>query len=160
MNNDSDEKRRFSQNVKDTLAKKERRGCTFNAGNPHPVFIQKGMPDKPIRISPAVIRKARKHTKYNNHCVKQADMERLPDLLRNPAALLKSISKPNTFIVVLDAKDEKNLPVIAAIKSENDINEITSVYGRDNFENFIVRTNEAGAVLSVNKNKINEGVWA
>ena len=150
----------FARDVQDALSKREKRGTVFNVGKPHPVFIQKGIPDQPMIISPAVIRKAKKQTGYNDHCVKQTDLERLPELLNNPIALLKSLTSPDKFVVVLDAHDEKERPVVAAINTRGGRNSIDSVYGRGNFMDFIQRTNEAGAVLSVNKKKAIEGVWA
>lgn len=149
----------FSENVKKALAKTEKRGTVFNAGMPHPVFVQKGMPSQPFNISPAVIRKAKK-SKYNHHSVMDEDLERLPDLLNSPIALLRSLTIPNSFVVVLDTQDNHGFPVIASIKPENGYNEITSIYGRENFERFIKITDEAGAVLSLNKKKAIERVWA
>jgi hypothetical protein len=155
---ETDAEKLFANNVRDALSKKEKRGTVLSAGLPHPVFVQKGLPNQPVRVSPAVIRKAKK-SKYNSHSVADKDLERLPELLNNPIALFKSLTVPNSFVVVLDARDDHGFPVIASIKPENGYNEITSIYGRENFENFIKKTIEAGAVLSVNKNKATEEVW-
>jgi predicted transcriptional regulator len=78
----------------------------------------------------------------------------LPELLNDPAALLKSISVSNSFVVVLDAEDEKARQVLAIIKPEKNFNNIVSIHGRDNFKEFLERTNEAAAILSINKKKV------
>jgi hypothetical protein len=141
----------FQNNVRSALAS-NKSDVWLNAGDPHKIFVQKGLKLLPFRVSPAVIRKAR-NAKYNDHNVKQADLERLPELLYNPVALFKSLSNPRCFVIVLDAKDEKNRPIVVSVKPENQFNNITSLYGRDNFIDFVERTNNAGAILSVNKEK-------
>lgn len=80
--------------------------------------------------------------------------------LRTPVMLLKG-SKDNTVVVVTDLKDRENRPIIITVAfnrkcQHHTVNQITSAYGRCNFENYITRQFEAGNVLAINKNKVNQ----
>jgi hypothetical protein len=47
---EKDIKEKFARNVQDALTKAEKRGSVFNAGKPHKIFVQKGVPNNPIHI--------------------------------------------------------------------------------------------------------------
>lgn len=85
-----------------------------------------GMRGHPLRIPPSVVRKAIK----DKHAVPRDVIERLPDLMADPVAVMKSSS--DGYIVLLDANDANGLPVIVSVHVDqaHRANVIASVYGR------------------------------
>lgn len=80
--------------------------------------------------------------------------------LRNPVMLLKG-SKDNTLVAVTDLKDRQNRPIIVtlALNRRNVhhlANQITSAYGRNNFNDYLRRQIDNGNLIAVNKNKANQ----
>lgn len=85
-----------------------------------------GMRGHPLRMPPSVVRKA----VQDKHAVPRDVIERLPDLIADPVAVMKSST--DGYIVLLDAQDTNGLPVIASIHVDqaHRANVIASVYGR------------------------------
>lgn len=106
----------------------------------------------PIRVgaTPAVLRAVgvaarevvinrdtvRKATNGVKHAVDQATIERLPELLADPVAVLQSSTQPGSLVVILDAVEAGKGPVMAAVRPDKVagrglvVHEIASVYGR------------------------------
>ena len=59
-----------------------------------------------------------------------------------PPYILKSATEENSFVGILNAKDKQGYPIVVAIKPLEDklqVNIIQSVYGRENFNNWITK---------------------
>ncbi len=90
----------------------------------------------------------------HNHQLTQDQVSRIPELLQNPAAILRAKGRPGSAVIVTEETDYKGRPVIIPIKSNGmdlvydgmigPAHVITSMYGRDNFGKFF-----ADAVNSV-----------
>lgn len=72
------------------------------------------------------------------HQVRLEDMQRLPELLADPVAVMRSSTESGALVSLVEAKDAHGDPVIAAIHMNSkgagfaEINKIASVYGKDN----------------------------
>ncbi len=80
--------------------------------------------------------------------------------LRNPILLLKG-SKPGTLVVVTDLKDKEDCPIIVSVAlnrvhRHHLTNQITSVYGKRDFEEYISRQLKQDNLIAINKNKANK----
>lgn len=67
------------------------------------------------------------------------------DMLKGSVLAFESLTHPNSMVVLLDSFDEDNNPYIAICRTDRRmnmvaVNEITSIYGKQNFEKFIIRT--------------------
>ncbi|MDO4552718.1 MAG: hypothetical protein Q4C22_04190 [Bacillota bacterium] len=76
--------------------------------------------------------------------------------IKNPAAILKSGSQDNSLVIFTKMLDSEGRPVMAAVHLDKNgniglSNEIASVYGRNEYENFISAQRQAGNVLYENK---------
>jgi len=81
-------------------------------------------------------------------------IERLPELLDSPVMILKSINNPNKFISLIDAVDSKGDPIIVIQNPTSEkITNILSIYGKDNFNNFIENYIKQDKVIAADKNK-------
>ncbi len=124
---------------------------------------QVGLEDLPILFSQGHVRNCL-HEKDNNphhHGLDRSHLELLPYTLAEPAMIFDSLTASG-IVVATGQADRDGLPVIASIRPSGsgqyhfeklDSNYLTSVYGKDRFENFLKRNIEEGNVLYVNKEK-------
>ena len=114
------------------------------------VFTKIGLQDKPVRISYGVLKKIN----IEKHNVPMNVIEDLPNLISDPVAIFKSKTDENSYVAVLDAKDNSDRIIVSIMKSTNgNYNVIPSVYGKDNFENFIINNLKENNLLYINENK-------
>ncbi|EKN3943159.1 TPA: hypothetical protein SJ425_002686 [Yersinia enterocolitica] len=73
-----------------------------------------------------------------DHAVRLEDMKRLPELISDPVAVMRSATEKDALVSLVEAHDANGNPVIAAIHLNGkgagfaEVNKIASVYGKDN----------------------------
>ena len=100
----------------------------------------------------------------HNHQLTQEQVSRIPELLQNPAAVLRAKGRPGSAVIVTTETDYKGRPVIIPLKSNGmdlvydgmvgPAHVITSMYGRDNFGKFFSDAVQSGDLLYVDKKRI------
>ncbi|HGH0940080.1 TPA: LPD38 domain-containing protein [Yersinia enterocolitica] len=100
-------------------------------GRTPPVLKALGAPNLDMFITRDTVRKA---TNGIKHEVPMSIIEQLPELLHDPLAVYRSSTQDNAVVVLLEAKDVSNNPVVTAIhlnakKGFIEVNKIASVYG-------------------------------
>ena len=92
-------------------------------------------------------------------------VKRLPELLSDPVMIMDSLTRDDSVVLVTTTTDKQQHPVIAALKFDGignldnleiEANIITSVYGKENFNNFIANNASAKTVIYWNKEKSQE----
>lgn len=93
-------------------------------------------------------------------------VKRLPELLAEPAMLLNCPTNDEALVAVLCAVDQKRHPIIVPIKPsaqkgrldsrETDVNMALTVFGKNNFHQYLKRIAARNDVLYVNKEKSQE----
>ncbi|MCI5805053.1 MAG: DUF3991 domain-containing protein, partial [Clostridium sp.] len=91
------------------------------------------------------------------HGLKEEQLFNALRCINNPIMILEG-SRERSMVIITDVQDDKERQVIVAIELKTtekfgEVNRITSVYGRQNFEQFIDRQFETGKLLAVNKEK-------
>ena len=92
---------------------------------------------KQLLLNQSVLTKAK-----NKHNIDITSLRDLPEKLSNPIAVFKSARNDvNGKVVLVEAKDKDGNNIVVAINMEGnqngiEVNEITSVYGRENFMDF------------------------
>lgn len=81
----------------------------------------------------------------------------IPNRLNDPAAVMKSLTQPNSGVVLTDMFDASGKPVIAPIhmdkmKDENIVNELASMYGKGNIEKML----ENSDIIYKNEEKVRD----
>lgn len=110
---------------------------------------------------------SREHIRYDNriHGIEKEQFYNLPNLLAEPAIIMKSMSKDKAIVAILNDIDKNKLPVMAAIEPNGkgtydfkqiDSNFIMTVYGRNKFENFVNKALEENKLLFTDQKVINE----
>jgi hypothetical protein len=115
------------------------------------VYTVLGLQPYPLYIKRAVIKKIRE-----KHSIPHSLIDNINKLLYDPLIICKSISKTGasgSIIAILKEKDGNNRPIIAVItpKNANKFNEISSVYGIDEFEKFLNENLRKKSILYVEK---------
>lgn len=78
------------------------------------------------------------------------------DMLKESVLAFESLTKDNSMVVLLDSYNDDNDPYIAVCRMDRrmnmvEVNEITSIYDKQNFEKFLIRTYEANKKFFKNK---------
>ena len=116
-----------------------------------PKLLQKlGLKNLPITMTQkhleTIVNNKGPYKNVNYHGINIKTIKKVPKSLEMPLFVLKSYTKSNSIVVVTKLFDEKNRPIIASIKINGkgtirdlriNTNVMTSVYGKDNFNNFL-----------------------
>lgn len=105
----------------------------------------------PIIINPSVIDKI-----YNKHNISKEELFDLPDKIKNYTLVTKSQNREDSIIVFIDQVDSNNRPIMISMALDKksgtyNVNNITSVYGRNNGTTFIENLIKNGKILKQGK---------
>ena len=142
----------FREKVRNIFQGKANKQSRITVLNETPAVYQAlGFDKKPLSVSYGVISKINK----DKHNVPVSVVEDLPELVSDPVAIFKSKTDPdNSVVAVLDAKDTGERTVVSIVrKTDGSYNVIPSVYGKDNFENFVANNIKDGNLLYIDENK-------
>lgn len=160
-----DDKARLSQEIDNTLNHPELYKSVMICAHTPRVLQQLGLKDYPILMSQQHVRNCL-HKKGKNphwHGLDKSDLMALIDQLQAPALVMDSLNDDCSIITVTDTVDKDNLPIIAALRCYGEgqyelatlqSNYLTSVYGKDRFNNFLGKHVQENAVLYADKEKI------
>ena len=94
----------------------------------------------------------------NEHDIGSSFIMNIYDMLSNSLFAMDSITQPTSKVIVLDELDERDgSPIIAicrydAIRSGFELNQITSIYGKEKFNSLIINTLNADKKFDLNTN--------
>lgn len=129
------------------------------------ILQQLGLKDLPILMSQKHVRNCL-HEKGKNprwHGLDKSDLIGLIDELQAPALVMDSLRDDYSIIVVTATVDKDRLPIIATIRCYGEgqyelaavqSNYLTSVYGRNNFSNFLNNHIQENTLLYADKEKV------
>ena len=155
----------FSEEVDAVLSGADTTSTHIKVMNTPKILRDVGLPDLPILITAKHLKSITQESgkeSMNYHGLSVRTVKRLPEQLADPIAVMDSLTRDDSVVVLTELKDKENRPVIAAVKMngrgylkdiEIEANILTSVYGKDNFERFLERNVEAGTILYWNKEK-------
>lgn len=160
-----DDKTRLSQEIDNTLNHPELYKSVMICAHTPRVLQQLGLKDYPILMSQQHVRNCL-HEKGKNprwHGLDKSDLMGLIDQLQAPALVMDSLNDDCSIITVTDTVDKDDLPIIATLRCYGEgqyelatvqSNYLTSVYGKDRFNNFLDKHVQENAVLYADKEKI------
>jgi hypothetical protein len=113
-----------------------------------PALYQKyGLPASSLNLPSSIVKKA-----MEVHHISMTLLERLPDLLQNPRAVFESLKGAGSVVSVVDARDKEHRQIIAILKpSRNGLTMVLSVYGRNNFADFVKNNIKSGKVKAISR---------
>ena len=117
------------------------------------VFKALGVTDKPLGLPYSVLKKIN----VDKHGVDLSVVSELPNLISDPIMVFDSLTQDSSLVAVLDAKDASGRNVVAIIKPTDGFsNIIPSMYGRNEFDNFVENNINAGMVRYVDKKRVSQ----
>ncbi len=133
----------------------------LKVSNETPQILQQyGAENRVMTMSQNVVRKIAYPEGYmgGKHNLGFAALEQLPQQLEDPVAILKSATQKNSIVILTELVDTEGRPVIVPVHLDKKgnlefSNEIPSMYGRENFADFIDRQEKAGNILYTKKDR-------
>ncbi|MGN0496924.1 MAG: LPD1 domain-containing protein [Lachnospiraceae bacterium] len=118
--------------------------------------------NKIVTINYSTIKKcmSSKETVYHGHELDSDIVKQIPEQLRNPVMILKG-SHDASLIVVSNLVDKNNDKIIISINLDKkmafcEVNQITSMYGKEKFTNYISKQLDQGNLIACNNKKADE----
>ncbi|MCM1244709.1 MAG: zincin-like metallopeptidase domain-containing protein [Roseburia sp.] len=157
----------FSEQVDEVLSGNADRYNDLKVCDTPQILLDAGCEQLPMLYTKAHLRKALlpKDTRKHNHGLEVEQIKKLPEYMAAPAMLIDSSTREDSIIIVFSALDNESSPLIATVRPNGtgtydlevqNSNFITSVYGRDNFEQFLHLSLENNKLLYWNKTKSQE----
>lgn len=158
----------FDKQVDNVLDRNFNGDGQLKVSNKTPKILQDiGIPNKPIIISQAVVKKI-----AETHELTREQIKNLPQKMGEPFLVMKSFTRKNSVVEYIRDVDKQGRPIMVSIiinKSGkiNDVyiraNSISSAYGRNNFENHVKLGIESNSILYYNEKRlrhlpVNEGL--
>ena len=125
-----------------------------------PTLLQEaGLPNLPILMTAKHLKMITSTSKKGNAHYHELDVEivkKLPEYISDPVMMADSLTREDSIVIITEAIDSEDRPVIAAILLNGDgrvdskhikANIMTSAYGKDNFQSFLDRIAENEAVI-------------
>lgn len=134
---DSYDAKKFAAEVEDIAGMENTPRGMVRLGDTPAVYRALGARNLEMVMPASVVHKATDPT-VREHQVRLEDMQRLPELIADPVAVMRSATEGDALVSLVEAKDVYGNPVIAAIHLNGkgagfaEINKIASVYGKDN----------------------------
>lgn len=159
-----EENKKFSDNLSLFLDSEQKNiNSPITIGKtPYSLVIAGADKDKPLIINPDTIIKAMGSPDevYHGHELTKDIIEQLPEQLRNPTLILKG-SHDGSLVVITELKDkyEQNILIATELNSKSgrqEVNRITSAYGKRNISNYINAQLEQNNLIACNTEKANE----
>ena len=131
-----------------------------------PILLQKaGLPNLPMLMTASHLKTITSNsglTKANYHGLSVDVVKKMPEYISDPIIIADSLTRKDSIVVITEAIDYENRPIIAAILLEGvgridgkhiNANIMTSAYGKDNFQSFLNRIADTNSVIYWNKKK-------
>lgn len=109
-------------------------------GDTPDILLSIGATDLPMTMTQSTARKIAFPAGYmgGSHNLGIPALKRLPEQMRDPAAVLRSKTQPDSFVILTEWNDTNGNPVIIALHLDKQgvvdvTNEVASAYGKNNF---------------------------
>ncbi|WP_145586299.1 LPD38 domain-containing protein [Yersinia rochesterensis] len=134
---DSYDAKQFASEVENIAAMEHAPRHHVRLGDTPAVYQALGARNIELTMPASVVHKATDPS-VRDHAVRLEDMKRLPELISDPVAVMRSATEKDALVSLVEAHDANGNPVIAAIHLNGkgagfaEVNKIASVYGKDN----------------------------
>lgn len=162
-----EETKRFKQQVDEWQADKSNVAKLITVGKIPPVMKVLGLPDNPIEIQHSTLAKAMRPmpqgypNEAQGHALTLDDIYSIPEQLADPVMVFKSRTRNDSYVFFTERKDGNNHSILIPMavnkhKGKIVINEITSMYGKDNESDFVKKNIDEDNLIYVDKKRSTE----
>lgn len=147
--------RQYLDKIDKFYQKKLNRYELITIGNTPKILQKLGAQDKPIQISQKTLNKITREpvegTSKSAHNLSREIVEKIPYQIENPVFVIKEESR-NSLALISELKDKEGRFILTAIKLDVEINgifvnEVKSVYGRDNLDFYLNKQSEENVYI-------------
>ena len=152
----------FAEQIDDVLAGKDNRYVKdIKVCDTPQILIDAGCRQLPMLYTKEHLRNAvkEKNPSLHQHGLAVTLIKKLPKLIAEPVIIYDSISRKDSLILVTEEFDNEQSPVVVSIRPNGsgkyelqhvESNFITSVHGRDNYENQLLHALEKHKIIYIN----------
>ena len=165
---DKKESRHFIEQVDEWISDKSNTRKLVIVGKNPPLFQSLGIADNMIEIEHSILNKiVRDEPVYPNeaqgHALSVDDIRSIPNQLADPIMVFKSRTRNDSYVFFTERKDSQNRSILIPLavnkrKGRIVINEITSMYGRNNETDFVKTNIDEGNLKYMDKKRSIEWV--
>ena len=157
--------RDFASQVDDVLSGADTTETHLKLMDTPKLLQDAGLPNLPILMTAKHLKTITSdfgEHKANYHGLSVDIVKKLPEYISDPVMITDSLTRNDSIVIITEAVDSDNRPVIAAILLNGkgainnkyiNANIMTSAYGKDNFQSFINKIADNNAVIYWNKKK-------
>lgn len=162
-----EEKELYKKQIDEWQADKSNIAKLITVGKIPPVMKVLGFPDNPIEIQHSTLSKAMRPipqgypNEAQGHALTIDDIYSIPEQLADPVMVFKSRTRDDSYVFFTERKDSQNRTILIPMavnkhKGRIVINEITSMYGRNNETDFVKSNIEEDNLIYVDKKRSTE----
>lgn len=145
----------FNERIKEILSGSNQNYKPLELGRPCAILINAGLPDLPIQMS---VKRLVDKKLQANHPFSLISVVHMPEFLADPIAVFQSKTRGDSKVVLTDMQ-EKGINFVVAIQMEKlkgdiDVNDVRSVYPKDNVKDILRWIAEDGLMEYCHKEKI------
>ena len=147
----------LSKQIDKWLSGQMRSDEQFDIGMTPEVLKQLGANDLPVVMSQDVMAKIT----GLKHSISIKEIKKLPNSIADPVMVFSSSTVPNAYVILTELTDNNDNDIIVAMhlnrmEYKHKINRISSIYGKENIKNFVLKNINDGNLKYIEKNKSQE----
>ena len=157
----------FANQIDDVLGGADTTSTHLKVMDTPKLLQEAGLPNLPILLTANHLKSITRNDNgakgnANYHDLDIDFVKRLPEYISDPVLIADSFTNDKSVVIITEAIDNQNRPVIAAILLSGDgrlerrhikANILTSAYGKDNFQSFLNKIGATDATIYWNKKK-------
>lgn len=163
-----DTNRRFNEKLRQQIDGNLPKGHVYELGRPGRVLRSTGIPDLPIELAASRLGKKASKDYESNHPFELESVMDLPKAIQHPIAVFESKTKAGSKVIMVELKDRNgnnfvvamntNVPKNRFSKASIQINDIRSIYPKDNVKDIVNWINRGDLLRYADKKKIEDWI--
>ena len=159
---------RFNEELERQIAGELPKGHVYSLGRPSEVLLAAGIPDLPIELAASRLGLKASAEYESNHPFELREVMNLPEAIQHPIAVFDSKTRVGSKVILVELKDRNgnnfvvamntNVPKSRYSKASIQINDIRSIYPKDNVRDIVGWINRGDLLRYADKKKIEDWI--
>ena len=159
---------RFNEELERQIAGELPKGHVYSLGRPSEVLLAAGIPDLPIELAASRLGLKASAEYESNHPFELREVMNLPEAIQHPIAVFDSKTRVGSKVILVELKDRNgnnfvvamntNVPKSRYSKVSIQINDIRSIYPKDNVRDIVGWINRGDLLRYADKKKIEDWI--
>ena len=159
---------RFNEELERQIAGELPKGHVYSLGRPSEVLLAAGIPDLPIELAASRLGLKASAEYESNHPFELREVMNLPEAIQHPIAVFDSKTRVGSKVILVELKDRNgnnfvvamntNVPKSRYSKASIQINDIRSIYPKDNVRDIVGWISRGDLLRYADKKKIEDWI--